>query len=144
MKKLKDYLLYLPLGFREQSFQVYMGVMISLVGVSYITGFGTSTVEQAIGNGGLRFWGISLIVSGTLLAIATVKEKIELEKFSLRLLSINILMYAGWIIVVAPFDKAFLTIVLSTALVLSCEVRIIKINTLFLTKKPPKAGDENG
>ena len=144
MKK-RSLLTHLPLGLREQSGWAFIGGMITLVGLSYATGVATSAIEQAIGSTGLKFWGLSLTFTGTFLTVATVRRKKSLEKLSLRLLSLNTLLYGAWLLTVAPIDRALFTLLLAVILGIACELRVANLNFLLLGERLPdnQGGDSD-
>lgn len=125
------WILRLPHGLREQGAWVFIGLMVGLAGVSYMLGISQSNITQAVGTTGLRIWGAFLAVSGFGVVYATMRARSALEKLALRVLSICMLVYTGWLTVVAPLGRLVMTIVLVLALVLMSEIRIAFIKVLL-------------
>lgn len=113
-----------PIGIREQPAWIFIGFLFTLVGLGYVTGFTESTISKAVGDTGLRWWGVALTVSGGLLIAATVKARPALEKLALRILICNMLAYVGWLVAVAPMQKLATTLLLSGALSVLAEFRV--------------------
>ncbi len=114
----------LPLGVREQPAWIFIGFMVSLVGFGQTTGLLDSSVSQAVGHIGLKAWGATLMLSGVLVMVATVKGRPSLERLALRLLTCNLVTYLGWLLVVAPFQRAATTVILAVCLAVVCETRV--------------------
>jgi hypothetical protein len=123
----------LPAGLREQPAWVFIGVLVGLVGLSYVTGFTESSIAQAVGVNGLRVWGAFLTLSGFGVVWATVAADRALERLSLRVLSICLLVYSAWLMTVVDWRRAVMTITLTVILVLLAEIRIAVLNSLFRT-----------
>lgn len=114
----------LPPGLREQTGWIFIGLMVTLVGLGYATGLTTSAVQQAIGGIGLRVWGGFLATSGTLVIWATLKQIAAHEKLALRLLACCLGAYACWLPIVVPWRNASMTIILSIVLIVLAEIRV--------------------
>jgi hypothetical protein len=120
-----------PRGLREQPAWVFIGVMVLLTGLSYMTSFTESMVSRAIGDLGLRIWGALFAGSGLLLVIATVGSKASLEKLALRTMTCTLLSYAGYLMTVAPVRRAAFTVVLVLLLSGLIEFRVYQLKTLI-------------
>lgn len=127
----KSWVMYFPRGLREQSAWVFIGLMLVLSGLTWATGISDSAISRAIGNGGLRAWGVSLSVTGVLLISATISARPALEKLSHRILIINIGLYLGWLLVVVPVNAAAPSMLLGGALIVLSGFRIWHLKSLM-------------
>lgn len=125
-------LLRVPLGLREQPAWVFIGILIFLVGLSYLTGFTNSIITEAIGDIGLKVWGGLLALSGLLVTWATIVAKPVMEKFSLRIMTCTLLMYAGYLATVVPVRDAAMTTVLTILLSGLSEFRVAHLRFLLI------------
>lgn len=124
-------ILRLPRGLREQPAWVFIGSLIFLVGLSYLTGFTESVISQAIGMTGLKVWGGILAASGALLISATVYARPALEKLSLRAMTCSLLAYGGYLLTVSSFKRAAMTVVLVILLAGIAEIRTWHLTILI-------------
>jgi hypothetical protein len=85
----------LPRGLRDQPAWVFIGFLVTLGGLGFVTGLTESSVSQAIGTTGLRVWGAVLLLSGLGVLSATLSAKPALEKLALRVLSLCMFVYVG-------------------------------------------------
>lgn len=129
-------LMRLPRGLREQPAWVFIGIMVALVGVSYMTGFTESSISHAIGHRGLQVWGTFLALSGFGVVYATVAGSPVLEKLALRILSLCMLVYTGWLLTAVDFKRAAMTLVLALILVTLAEIRVAVLRALFRSAVP--------
>lgn len=113
-----------PLGVREQPAWLFIGFMVSLVGFGQATALLESSIRQAVSEGGARAWGCILLVAGLLLMYATVTSRAALERFALRVLTMSIVAYAGWLLVAVPWNRAATAVILIGCLAVVCEVRV--------------------
>ncbi len=121
----------MPIGIREQPAWLFIGFIVVMSGVGYVSGQTTSAIIEAIGSDGLRAWGVSMVFSGLLVMVATANAKPSLEKFALRILSCNILAYVGWVAVVVPLNRIGATIMMGMALVAVAESRARHLTELI-------------
>lgn len=121
----------LPKGLREQPGWVFIGVLVALTGVSFLTGLSTSVVTQAIGHTGLRLWGSFLALSGLLTAIASWRGKPSLEKMALRWLAFSVLAYVLWLVTVVPIERSLMSFMLGIILAVMAEIRVAFIKLMF-------------
>lgn len=129
----------LPLGLREQPGWVFIGTFISLVGLGYLAGLSkSSAVSQVVSETTLQIWGGVLFTAGVLVVYSTIRANKPLEKLALRVQSIALLMYMGWIVTAIPITSATLTIALCVILSGLSEIRIAVIKIL-LRPLPPHA-----
>lgn len=127
----KPWVLRLPQGLRDQTAWVFIGIMCALAGFSYLLGIAESNaITQVLEPIWLRVWGGFLFSAGSLVAFSTFVMNRALERFSMRLLSLGMLVYMGWILTAAPLSRATLTVVLCLILVGLAEIRaaVIKVN----------------
>lgn len=124
-------ILRLPLGLREQPAWVFIGVLIFLTGLSYLSGFTESMISHAIGDVGLRVWGGILSLAGFLLVWATVAARPALEKLSLRIMSCSLAAYAGYLLTVTSFKRAAMSVVLTLLLIGIAEIRAWSLTALI-------------
>lgn len=120
----KSWVLRLPPGVREQPAWIFIGLMITLVGLGYMSGATSSTIQQAIGSGGLKGWGFFLAITGILVTYATWRAKPALEKMALRWLVFSLLAYTSWLLTQVDFKQASMTIILSFILIVLAEIRV--------------------
>jgi hypothetical protein len=141
----KSWVLKLPKGLREQPAWVFVGIMVALVGAGYLTGYTTSSVEQAIGNRGLKGWGGFLVITGLLVTWATWAAKPALEKMALRWLVFALLAYTSWLATAVSFRVAAMTFMLAAILIVLAEIRIGFIKLILAAADvSSKWGDGNG
>lgn len=134
----KSWVMRLPRGLAEQSGWIFIGALIFLVGLGYLTGLTTSAVQEAIGTGGLRVWGGFLAFCGAFVVWATLKQNAAHEKLALRLLSMCLIAYGAWLPLVVPWRNASMAIILSLILVVLAEIRV---GFLKLNLSPPRTFD---
>lgn len=127
----KPLMMRIPVGLREQPAWVFIGILFLSSGVGYLTGFTESNITHALGATGLRVWGGVLTLSGMLLIVATLRARPALEKLALRILTCNLIAYAGWLLAIVPIRRATTTVILSTALILIAEVRVLHLKLLI-------------
>lgn len=139
----KSWVTRLPMGLREQPGWIFIGLMVALVGLSYAFGVSTSTVAEAIGEKGLRWWGVFLTVTGSLVTYATWCAKPALEKMALRWLVFALLSYSAWLITVIDARRAVMTIVLTLILIVLAEVRVGVIKLMIALAEHNTAGGES-
>ncbi len=121
----------MPRGLREQPAWVFIGSLLSLVGLSYVSGFTESVISQAIGEFGLKVWGGFLLAAGILLVTATIKAKPALEKLALRAMTLTLLTYTGYLLTVTSFKRAAMTVVLAILLSGLAEFRVLHLKSLI-------------
>ncbi len=130
MKSHKSWVMALPQGLRDQPAAAFIGVMCSLSGLSYFIGKSQSNaILKTLGPTWLRMWGGFLFVSGVLVVVSIFKRNHPLEKLSLRLLSVGLLVYMGWVLTSTSLANATLTMMLCSCLIFLGEVRVGTINT---------------
>ncbi len=120
----KSWVMKLPVGVREQTGWLFIGFMVTLVGLSYLTGVTSSVMKEAIGPNGLRVWGGWLFLTGLLVMWATWKHNAAHEKMALRLLALCMVSYVGWVLTVVPWRDAGMTIGLGFVLIGLAEIRV--------------------
>lgn len=120
----KSWVLRLPRGLREEPGWVFIGILVALGGIGFLTGTSTSVVTEAIGPTGLKVWGGFLMLTGIFVVWATVRHVPAHEKLSLRLLSLCMLGYIGWLVTVVPIKQAAMSILLAAILVGLSEIRV--------------------
>lgn len=121
----------LPRGLREQPAWVFIGALIFLSGLSYLTGFTESVISEAIGEVGLKVWGGVLALTGAALIAATVYARPALEKLSLRAMTCSLMAYTGYLLTVSSFKRAAMTVVLAVLLSGLAEFRVMHLTTLI-------------
>lgn len=125
----------LPRGLREQPGWVFIGLLVGLAGVGYLTGLGQSNITEAVGTTGLRIWGGFLALAGFGVVYATMAAKPALEKLALRWLSLCMFVYTGWLMTVAPLSRLAMTTVLVAALIGFCEIRVATLKWLLRAER---------
>lgn len=113
----------LPRGLREQPGWVFIGAFCALVGLSYFVGFSESMVAAALDPLWIRVWGAGLFVTGATIVYATSRRNRPLERLSLRLLAVGLLVYMGWILTVVP-GRATMTVFTCLSLIVSSQIRV--------------------
>lgn len=121
----------MPRGLREQPAWVFIGVLFIFSGLTFAAGIAESMVAKAIGNVGLRIWGTVLTLAGVLLVAAVLKAKPALEKLALRTMTCTLMAYAGYLLLVAPFTRTVLQVVLVLILCGTAELRVIHLKALM-------------
>lgn len=121
----------LPRGLRDQPAWVFIGSLLFLVGLTYLTGFTESVISKAIGDMGLRVWGGILMTCGGGLVWATVASRPALEKLALRATSLTLVAYTGYLLTVTDFQRAAMTVVLSVLLIGLAEFRVLTLTALI-------------
>lgn len=121
----------MPRGLREQPAWVFIGVLIAFSGLTFAAGLSESMVAKAIGDFGLRVWGVVLTLAGVLLVAAVIKAKPALEKLALRTMSCTLMAYAGYLLLVAPFKRTVMSVVLVVILCGLAEFRVIHLKALI-------------
>lgn len=127
----------LPRGLREQPAWVFIGLLVGLSGVSYLTGVADSSVSRAIGETGLRVWGGFLAFSGFSVLWSTLVADPVLEKLALRIMSLSMLVYGGWVVTIIDIRRAVMTLALTLILSGLAEIRVGVLRAL-LKAAPPK------
>lgn len=122
---------HLPRGLREQPSQVFIGLMMAILGLSYVTGLTESLITVAIGTIGLRIWGALLSLTGLGLVVATIRAKPSLEKLCLRGMALSFLAYTGYLLTVTSAKRAGVTIALAVLLSGVAEIRAQHLTALF-------------
>lgn len=125
------WIMRLPRGLREQPAWVFIGVLVTLGGLGFVTGLTESNVSEAIGPTGLRIWGAVLLLSGLGVLSATIAARPALEKLALRVLSLSIFVYAGWLLTVVDWKRAAMSVVLCAVLIGLAEIRIATLKALY-------------
>ncbi len=118
------WIMRLPQGVREQPAWIFIGLLLSLVGLSYATGVTTSSISQVITTVGLRVWGSILFIAGLMVIMSVVRAKVAFEKFALRIMSMVLFCYVGWIVTAIDWKRAAMTVALGLIVICSAEVRI--------------------
>lgn len=131
MRVRRPWILRLPRGLREQPAWVFIGILVGFAGLSYLFGYTESSVAKAIPQIGLQIWGFLLTFSGFGVVLAVLRSRPALEKFALRVLSVCLLVYMGWLTTVVDFRRLVLSVVLTLALVVLAEIRIAVIKMLL-------------
>jgi hypothetical protein len=127
------WIMRLPTGLREQPAWVFIGILVGLAGVGYLTGLTESSISQTIGTTGLRVWGAFLAFSGFAVTWATIRASPVLEKLALRILSLCLFVYGGWLSLVIDFKRVAMSLVLILTLIFLAEVRVAVLRALFKT-----------
>lgn len=127
----KPWIMRLPRGLREQPAWIFIGAMIGLAGVSYLTGLTESSVSRAVGPVGLQIWGAILAVSGFGLVFAVIHADPILERLTLRGLSVCIIVYLAWLFTIVEWDRLVMSAVLVLILVFIAEIRIAVLKVLI-------------
>lgn len=125
------WIMRLPRGLREQPAWVFIGVLVTLGGLGFVTGVTESSVSQAIGTTGLRIWGALLLISGLGVLSATLSARPALEKLALRVLSLCIFVYAGYLLTIVDWKRAAMNVVLCGVLIGLAEIRIATLKALY-------------
>lgn len=120
----KSWVLKLPRGLREEPGWVFIGFLVTIGGVGFLTGAATSAVQNAIGTSGLRTWGGALMVVGMLVMWATIRHVPASEKLALRLLELCLLGYVGWLLTVVPLEQSAMSVLLAIVLIGLSEIRV--------------------
>lgn len=121
----------LPAGLRDQPAWVFIGLLVALSGLTFLFGVTESSIVNAVGPLALRVWGLFLFLSGTGVVTATLSARPALEKLALRMLSICIFVYIGWLLTVVDWRRAVMSVVLGGALIGLAEIRIAVLKALF-------------
>ena len=121
----------LPAGLRKQPAWVFIGLLIGLAGLSYVGGFTESSVSRAVGTVGLRVWGGVLTFSGFAVVLATLRGRPALEKLALRILSICMAVYGGWLTIVVELNRVVMSTVLVLILIGMAEIRVAVLKMLL-------------
>ncbi len=130
-----SWVMRLPRGLRAQPGWVFIGMLCSITGLSYLSGLAQSTnIARILNENFLRTWGGFLFVSGTLIVGATLAENRPLERLALRFLSLGFFVYTGWILTALPLTRATLTVALCVCLIVLSEIRVAVIKVIL---KPP-------
>lgn len=122
--------LRLPRGFREQPGWIFIGSLCALVGLSYMLGVSQSSITQALNPAWLKVWGAGLCLTGVAIAVATATVNRPLERLSLRLLAVGLLVYMGWILAVVP-AKSTMMVFMCLSLIVFSQIRVAVIGILF-------------
>lgn len=125
------WIMRLPQGLRDQPAWVFIGFLVGLSGISYLMGLTESSISQAVGTTGLRVWGACLALSGFGVVYATIRARPVAEKLALRLLSLCMLVYGGWVLTIVDIRRAAMTLVLVLVLVVLAEIRVAVLRALF-------------
>jgi hypothetical protein len=121
----------LPRGLRDQPAWVFIGFLVTLGGLGFVTGLTESSVSQAIGTTGLRVWGAVLLLSGLGVLSATLSAKPALEKLALRVLSLCMFVYVGYLFVVVDWKRVAMSAILCAVLIGLAEIRIGTLKALY-------------
>lgn len=135
----RPWVMRLPVGLRDQPAWVFIGLLIGLVGLSYVSGLTESNISRAVGITGLRVWGAFLMFSGFGVVWATITGSPALEKFTLRILSLCMFVYSGWLMAVVDWRRAAMTVLLASILIVLAEIRVSVLSALLRVaerKKP--------
>lgn len=124
-------ILRLPRGLREEPAWVFIGLLVGLVGASYLIGFSESSISVAVGPSGLQLWGGALAFSGFAVVYATIRARPALEKLALRLLSVCMFLYGGWLPLVIGPRRAAMSIALTLILIALAEIRVAVLKLLL-------------
>jgi hypothetical protein len=127
----KPWIMRLPRGLREQPAWVFIGILVTLGGLGFVTGLTESSVSEAIGPTGLRVWGAVLLLSGLGVLTATLSARPALEKLALRALSVSMAVYAGYLFVVIDWQRLAMSVILCGVLIGLSEIRIATLKTLY-------------
>lgn len=131
----------LPPGLREQPAWVFIGTLVAFAGLGYLLGISDSrTLSQVISDDVQRVWGGVLFVAGFLVVYSTIRANKPLEKLALRVQSVALLLYMGWILTAIALSQATLTIALCICLAGLSEIRIAVI-TVLLRPLPMHPGE---
>lgn len=139
-RALDPWFMRLPSGLRDRPAWVFIGFLVGLVGASYMFGFSESRIVEAVGATGIQVWGALLMLAGLGVSITTITARHALERLSLRVLSVCILMYCGWILTIVDLNRAAMTIALGLGLVISAQIRAMSLGMLFKAA-PDKGAD---
>lgn len=133
----------LPGGLREQPAWVFIGTLTMLAGLSYMFGLAESvSLSRVLDEWWIRMWGGVLFASGALVVTATWIRSMPLERFSLRALSLSLLVYMGWILTALPLNRAVLLVVLCLALIGLAEIRVAVLR-MAMRPLPPGLGQSD-
>lgn len=133
-----SWVMRMPRGLREQPAWIYIGALCALAGASYLSGLAESTTITRIMPGlALRIWGGFLLNSGMLLIYSTWTSRTAMERLSLRLLSVGLLVYLGWIWAAVPFGRAVLPSASILSLVGLARIRAAYLRVLINHPAPP-------
>lgn len=125
------WIMRLPRGLRDQPAWVFIGFLVTLGGLGFVTGLTESSVSQAIGTTGLRVWGAVLLLSGLGVLSATLSAKPALEKLALRVLSLCMFVYVGYLFVVVDWKRVAMSAILCAVLIGLAEIRIGTLKALY-------------
>jgi hypothetical protein len=128
----KAWVTRLPRGLQEQPAWVFIGTLVALAGLSYLLGLSqSSAVAQVLSDNWIRTWGGFLCASGCLVMISTLLANKPLERLSLRLLSLGLFVYMGWVVTAVSWDQATITSAMSIALIGAAEIRVALIKRIL-------------
>lgn len=133
------WILRLPAGLRHQPAWVWIGLLLGLAGVSYVVGFTESSITEAVPPATVRVWGFFLAFGGFGVMVATLRADAALEKLALRVMSVCMAVYMGWLLVVVDFRRAVFGLALVVSLIGLAEVRIAVLK-LWLNSKDDGSG----
>lgn len=120
----KSWVMKLPIGVREQTGWLFIGFMVTIAGISFLTGYSDSAITKAIGPVGAQIWGGALALSGLMVTWATWIHNAAHEKLALRFLALCLFGYVGWVLTVVPLNKAITTLILAGILIGLAEIRV--------------------
>lgn len=125
------WIMRLPRGLRDQPAWVFIGFLVTLGGLGFVTGLTESSVSMAIGTTGLRVWGAVLLLSGLGVLSATLSARPALEKLALRALSLCMFVYVGYLFVVVDWKRVAMSAILCAVLIGLAEIRIGTLKALY-------------
>lgn len=114
----------LPRGLREQPAEVFIGVMVALVGLAYATGFSNSVIAREMGPQWQLVWGFILMTVSLVRVFATIRAKPAFERLALRAFTCTLLVYTGWLMTITSLRNATLTIIFAIVLAGLAEIRV--------------------
>lgn len=123
---------WIPRVFFERPLGSWSILMLGITGLSIVTGISSpNRITEQLEPSWLwrAFGGISL-VTAIILMFGMIKHHIPTEKLGLRLLSLSITTYVGWVVVVAGLD-AIVTAMIGLSLVFFAEIRIAVIRRVI-------------
>jgi hypothetical protein len=136
-KNSRPLVMRLPVGLREQSAWIFIGILCAAAGLSYLTGIAESTsITRVLNPTWLRLWGGFLLIAGSLVTASTWVSNKPLERLSLRLLSLGLLVYMGWVLAAVPLSRATWAATTCLSMVALSEIRVAVLRAV-LRPRPP-------
>ncbi len=113
---------------------IFIGGLFVVAGLSMLFGVAEpNAIQQRLNSvpGVLNGWGLGLALGGSGLVYATLRSDVILERLTLRILSLSLVVYGLWALMAVGFKRAAVTAALCAMLVFVFEIRIAVIELIF-------------